>query len=451
MRRYYDWLAATSMSAFGDRVLFFALGWAASAFGAGMAALVLTQFGLPRTALLLVGGAIGDRWGPRRVLVTGQVLLCLLTATLAGVTLLHGISGSLLMATAVVIGTVDAFCLPCAGSYPRLLVPDDQLPKALALRGSATQLVLLTGGPAGGVLVAIVGLGGVALADSLTFAVCAVALVRIQPLYDAVPARQSLSAGIRAGVRVAVGDPALRAMLVAVGMVAGFVLPMTSLCLPLLVRASDGGAGLAGVTAGATAAGTLLVTLLVARRGPLGRPGVVAALGPLLAGLGMAGVAMLTAPVTMAGCALLQGAGVGLFTAHVAPMFATSSPRSHLTRLQSMLSLAQSVPLLVANNVLGVVATQAGARAAALTRDRDRGGRRRTAAQPAAQAAGVRVTKVSRRSGSRTSPTRPPLTSATGLIRAMVSHERASAGAHGGSRSRHRRRGPGAARRRVRR
>jgi hypothetical protein len=52
------------VSQVGDAALCFALGWAASAHGGQAAGLVLSSIGLPRTVLLLVGGAIGDRLGP---------------------------------------------------------------------------------------------------------------------------------------------------------------------------------------------------------------------------------------------------------------------------------------------------------------------------------------------------------------------------------------------------
>ncbi|TDO54588.1 hypothetical protein EV643_101378 [Kribbella sp. VKM Ac-2527] len=70
-RAYYRWLAGASLSAFGDAAVFFALGWAASGIGPQVAGFVLTAFTLPRAIFLLAGGVVGDRLGPRRVLLTG--------------------------------------------------------------------------------------------------------------------------------------------------------------------------------------------------------------------------------------------------------------------------------------------------------------------------------------------------------------------------------------------
>lgn len=362
---YHGWVATAGLSAFGDAALYFALGWAAAGIGPGFAGLVLTMVVLPRTVLLLVGGTAGDRFGPRRVLLAGQVALCAATVVLAIEGATRGVTASLLVATAVAVGVIEAFCLPCLGSFPRLFVPDDLLARAMAVRASTNQVVTMAAAPVGGALVALAGLPGAAVVDAVTFAVSVAVLAAIRPAYEMTQehTKRSVVREIADGVRVAVTDRGLRTMLVATGLVAAFVLPMTSLCLPLLARERHAGPGVAGMAAGAAAAGVLAVSLVVARRGPTARPGRAAGLGPVVAGLGMAGVA--AAPQAMVGFAVVQGLGIGVFVAHVGPMFAAATPRAHLTRLQSILSLVQVAPLLVANNVLGAIAAHRDARTAA--------------------------------------------------------------------------------------
>ncbi|WP_165546395.1 MFS transporter [Kribbella soli] len=356
-RSYYGWLAGSTLSVLGDTALFFALGWAATGIGPRVAALVLTGFTLPRAVLLLLGGVLGDRIGPRRLLLACTAIVgscCFLLAVAVGV---RGVSAELLLTTSVVVGTVDAFALPAAGVLPRLFVPDDQLPRAMALRTSATQLITLAGGPISGLLVATVGLVGALLLDGLTFAVQFVVLLMLRPPYDVTPQRDRRSVVRDAvdGLRVAVGDPVLRMILAVVALVAAFVLPVTSLCVPLLARSHGWEAKQAGFVVAGNLAGGLLVTVLVARFGTFTRAELTGGLGCLLAALGIASLALAPSVPAAVGATLTQGVGIGLFTSHLAPLFVRSTPRSHLTRLQSLLSLAQTVPLIASTNLLATL------------------------------------------------------------------------------------------------
>lgn len=118
-RRYLAWLGGVTVSRLGDAVLAFALGWAAAGLGGTTAALVLTLGGLPRLVLLVVGGAVADRVGARRILIAGEAALLILTAVLALALAWFGTPTWLLLAAALALGTVTAFCLPATGSMPR--------------------------------------------------------------------------------------------------------------------------------------------------------------------------------------------------------------------------------------------------------------------------------------------------------------------------------------------
>lgn len=354
-RAYYGWLAGSTLSVFGDTALFFALGWAATGISPRVAGLVLTGFTLPRAVLLLLGGVLGDRIGPRRLLLVCSSIVGTCCFGMALAVELHGISAGLLLTTAAVIGTVDAFALPAAGVLPRLFVPDDQLPKAMALRTSATQLVTLTAGPISGLLVTTVGLPGALVLDGLTFAVQFVVLLTIKPPYDVSPG--STRGGRWAveavdGVRVALGESVLRLVLMVVGVVAAFVLPVTSLGIPVLARTYGWSAGGAGLIVAGSVTGSLVVTVAVGRFGTVNRPGLVGGIGCLFAAAGIATLAISQTVALAVIATTVQGLGVGLFTSHLAPVFMQTAPRSHLTRLQSLLSLVQTVPLIGSTNLL---------------------------------------------------------------------------------------------------
>jgi len=364
-RVYHLWLAGTLASQVGNAVLFFALGWAASAEGGTAAALVLTAVTLPRTLLMLLGGVAGDRLGARRVMIVCDALMVAVAVALGAVALAWGTPLPILVAAALVVGTVDAFYLPSSGSMPRRLVDDSRLSRAVALKQSGTQVVALVGGPIGGALVALGGFAVAAWFDAATFAVVLVVLVAIRPRYDVPPppSQESVLQSARDGLRVAVRTPALGPALLLVAGAAGFILPTTTLLVPLLARDHGWTAATAGLVVGAQGAGLILATLVVARRGSAKRPGVASAAGLLLAAAGQAG---LVAPGAALVAAVLVGVGSGVFVANLAPLLLGAAPRTHLARIQALVGVGQSAALVVTNNVLGMVAEVASAGAAVL-------------------------------------------------------------------------------------
>jgi Major Facilitator Superfamily len=367
-RSYLTWLGGAVVSQLGDAALYFALGWAASAHGGPAAGLVLSAVSLPRTVLMLVGGAVGDRLGARRIMIAGDSVMLAVSAVLAVVSWRWGTPLALLVTAGLVIGTVDAFYLPSSGSMPRQLVDDACLPRALALRQSGSQLTSMIGGPAGGALVALAGFTAASAADSASFAVVLAVLIAIRPGFTppGTPRRGVLRESAD-GIRVAIRTPGLAALLLLVAGVAGFVIPATSLLVPLITRQHHWTAAIAGLIVGAQAAGGIVIALAVARRGTAAQPGLAAALGlaVIAAGELLIGLAPVKA-LALAG-AVAMGLGTGTFTCNLAPVVMGTAPRSHLARIQAVLGLSQSGALLAFNNVLGAVAHAASPAGAMIT------------------------------------------------------------------------------------
>jgi len=352
------WVFGALTSQLGDAAMYFALGWAASAHGGTAAGLVLSGIVLPRTALLLAGGVAGDRLGARRVMITGDAIMLVVAVALGFIAWRSGTPLPLLLAAAVIIGIVDAFYLPSSGSMPRRLVNDSDLARAVAVRQSGSQLVAMIGGPVGGLVVAAAGFAAAAWGDAVTFAVALVVLIAIRARLSVPPVetRSSVLRDIRDGLRVVAATPGLRPALLLVAGAAGFILPVTSLLVPLLARAHGWGAGAAGLIIGAQSVGAIAITLLVARRGPRGRPGITAVCGLLITAAGQVVLAFAHHPALASVGAATMGIGAGVFVSHLAPVLLGTAPRTHLARVQASLSLVQSVALLATNNILGNVA-----------------------------------------------------------------------------------------------
>ena len=364
---YYAWLCGALASQLGDAVLLFALGWAASAHGGMWAGLVLTAIAAPRTVLLLAGGVVADRVAARSVMIVGDAVMLVLAAVLAVAAPTMGSPIWLLIAFAVLAGTVDGFYLPATGTMPRRLVADALVPRALALRGTGAQLLGLVGPPLAGVLVAWAGITGAASLDALTFAIVLAILIVVRPARrHPVPVprpaeRLQFVRDALEGLHLAFTDPVIRRALFLTAAVAGLALPVASLLVPLLVRAHGWSAGSAGFIMGCQAAGSIAVSAAVAKWGQRGRPLMVAAASTLPMGMGLVGLGLAAMPSTAYAAALLFGAGLGLFISHVGPLVLTASPETHISRVQSVVTLVQTLAILVTNNALGGLAQAASA------------------------------------------------------------------------------------------
>jgi hypothetical protein len=387
---YWVWLGGTALSLVGVQAMAFAMAWSAAGQGARFAALVPTAIVLPRVLLLLVGGAVADRYGAWPVLLASNAAMIAVTVALAG-TAWSPLDLQLpLLVAALAIGTVDAFQLPSSGSMPRRLVPPEVLARAMSARQLVGQFAMFTGPPLGGLLLGMAGLAGAALTNAATFLAMLAVLLVVRPAAerspyagpdcagspDAGPAhgrppntgpgrgpsldggvahgRSTMSAGLD-GLRLAWSVPVLRLALLVTGVAAGFLLPVGTLLVPLLARQRDWSASATGAVVAAMALGTAAVAVGVLLRGGSSRPTAVAGIGLLVAAAGVVSLAVARAPLPAVLAGVLVGVGSGCFATHVGPLVLAATPLTHLARVQSVLVLAQGLPLLVTANAFGLV------------------------------------------------------------------------------------------------
>jgi MFS family permease len=347
------------VSLLGDLTITFAIGWSASKHGGSVAGLILLLAAAPRAALLLVGGAIGDRFGAPRVLLVSCMAMFVVTAALVPATLAAGEPVWLLVCLALVVGVIDAFFLPSSRAMPRLLVPPEQVPRALASFQVTGVIFAVTGTAVGGVLVTWSGLTAAAAFDAITFAIMiAVLLVLRTSTAAAPPSQAGIFKSIAEGLRIAFGKPLTRALLITMTLAAGLLMPMDSLVLPLLARHHEWDAKTAGLVIATRSLGVGVVSFRILIRGAFQRPGVVAMLGLFGAAIGYIGLSQVDSiPLTIA-AAIISGIGVGAFTGHVLPLLMNSVERGYQSRLQSVIVLCQSLALVVMNPVLGWISDQ---------------------------------------------------------------------------------------------
>lgn len=308
------WLGAYTASMVGDSIYYMALAWAATRTGtASQAGFVLAAGSIPRAVLMLGGGVLADRFGPRRLVIGSDAARCLVVLGLAGALMFTSPALWMLIAVALVFGAVDALFLPAVGALPPRITTAGQLARIQGLRGLATRTANVVGAPLGGVAVAV---GGPVLAFAAAGVLFAVSLpllvvVRIAPLPDQAGAESPGTAWreLADGVRHIRRHPLLGPLVLVLAVSElGFAGPL-NLGLILLAKERGWGASGMGWIVAAFGIGAGAAALLLAVRGRLPRAGLIMCL-TVLVGAVAAGALAYVPSVPLAAAV---GAAVGLF------------------------------------------------------------------------------------------------------------------------------------------
>ncbi|GEB56783.1 MFS transporter [Streptomyces gardneri] len=337
------WLGAHTASTLGDSVYHLALSWTAVSSGTpAQAGLVMAVSAVPRALLMLVGGVIADRLGPRRVVIASDTVRCLLVLGLAATLLLTSPGLWVLAVVALLFGIVDALFLPAVGALPPRITTRDQLARVQGMRGLSYRLGAVLGGPLGGLAIA---LGGQATA----FGVAGLLFALSIPLLCALRLRQ-LPAGDEArdgtalrdladGLRYVRGHRVLGPLMIVVLLSdLGFVGPFNVGLALLAEQRGWGASGIGWILAGfGTGAGA--ASLLLTVRGRVPRAGLLSG-WTMIAGAVSVGALAHTAHLAVAvALALSVGLLAGLSGALCNALVQTECDPAYLGRVTAVASL----------------------------------------------------------------------------------------------------------------
>ncbi|MFI6462031.1 MFS transporter [Streptomyces sp. NPDC050538] len=377
------WLGAYTASMVGDNVYYIALSWAAVQHGSpAQAGAVMAVSAVPRALLMLGGGVIADRFGPRRVVIGSDTVRC--AAVLAVAALLFLTSPGLwpLALLAVVFGTVDAVFMPAVGALPARVTSRDQLARVQGMRGLAIRFANVVGGPLGGLGVAV---GGAAAAFGLAGLLIAVSvplLISVQMRELAVDGKADASGGtttagdgaagrgtapgavvvsaadpeavgataptrpttafgdLQAGLRYIRAHRVLAPLMLAIALGdLGFVGPLNVGLTLLADERGWGASGMGWVLSGfGTGAGAAALLLTV--RGRLPHAGQVAGWSIIAGSVAIGALAYVSTVLAAVGIALLIGLLAGLSGAMCGALLQTHSDPAYLGRVTAVSSLA---------------------------------------------------------------------------------------------------------------
>lgn len=274
--RNFRWLFAGSLiSQLGDQFTLIALPWLVLKMTGDTLVLgtVLAAMSVPRALFILIGGAIVDRYSPKRVLMLTKHANTLLLGVLAALVFIGQPNLWAVYGLALAIGIATAFSLPSATSIMPHVMPRELLGPANGTMMGVRQLTMFAGPLLAGLLIAVFGDGagtvrdasglGLAFAfDAFSFAASAWTLSKVQtrtpPAMPAAQAPQSVWQSVAAGLRYCWNDASLRVCFCYWGAVAFFISGPIQVAMPVLGNHVGKDAAAFGLLAGAYGAGTLV-------------------------------------------------------------------------------------------------------------------------------------------------------------------------------------------------
>ncbi|WP_436841604.1 MFS transporter [Streptomyces parvulus] len=337
------WVAAYTLSMVGDMVFYLALSWAAVQNGTPAQAGVVTAVSaVPRALLMLGGGVVADRLGPRRVVIGSDAVRCGTVLAVAAVLYVTDPGLWLLALLAVVFGTVDAVFLPAVGALPARMTTKDQLARVQGMRGLGIRFAAVVGAPLGGLGVAV---GGSAAAFACAGLLIAASLpLLISTRVRELPADGTAAAAgdstawrdLRAGLRHIRRHRVLAPLMITIALGdLGFVGPL-NVGLTLLADERGWGASGMGWVLGGFGTGAGTAALLLAVRGRVPRAGLVTAGAIVPGAAAIAALAQVSALPAAVGVAVLVGLLTGLSGAMCGALLQTATDPAYLGRVTAV-------------------------------------------------------------------------------------------------------------------
>ncbi|HYI24058.1 MAG TPA: MFS transporter [Thermomicrobiales bacterium] len=147
---------------------------------------------IPLLLLSLHGGVVADRFDRRKIVLTSQVLVGMISLVYAFLIIADHLAYWHVLVLAAVAGTIMAFSLPASQSFVADLVSREDLPEAMALNSASFNATRTVGPALAGIVIGILGTASAFLINAVTLLAPISTLVRLK---DAIPAHRSQRRG----------------------------------------------------------------------------------------------------------------------------------------------------------------------------------------------------------------------------------------------------------------
>ncbi|MGH2580332.1 MAG: MFS transporter, partial [Actinomycetota bacterium] len=330
-------------------------------------ALVGVAWSLPQVLLMLLSGALADRFNRRRLMIAGDLIRCAAIATIGTLSITGRLTIPLVIGLVVVYGVGQAIFQPSFSAIVPTIVSGDLLVEANSLAQFVRPFSMMLLGPLiGGLLIAAFGAGWAFVFDGGTFVFSAlmILLMRTRPEPRDADSGERLMSEVAEGLRYVIAHRWL--ILAMVGATVSLLAtwgPWETLVPYVIKNELHGGPTALGLVFGAGGLGSVAAALFFGQRGRLPRRPVTALyLAWAIAMFGTAGFGLVTGVWQAMIVALATEACITILVVIWFTLVQRLVPNDLLGRVTSldwMISIA-GVPLSFA--IVGPVASAIGAR-----------------------------------------------------------------------------------------
>lgn len=319
--------------------------------------LVMALSSIPRALFMLLGGAITDRFSPRKTMLISDIARLGLTAAMAVIVFSGGIQIWMLYAFALLFGTIAGFFSPAAESMIPHVVDNESLQAGNSMMMGTAQLTTFVGPVLAGGLIALFSTGaagststemvGIALAfglDALSFLASIVTLLKMSQKDSPVTkGEEDILTSIKSGIRFAANDSIIRVLFILVAAANLFFMGPILVGIPVMAqqRLAEGAAAF-GLIVSAYGGGNLAGIIAA---GSLPKP-KASQLNLLLValitsfGLALASFAFVSSTWLAFAIMLVVGVGNGYFGITAFTLLQQRTPAEMLGRIMSLVLFA---------------------------------------------------------------------------------------------------------------
>ncbi|WP_199552118.1 MFS transporter [Streptomyces sp. N35] len=340
------WLSAYAASMVGDSVYFLALGWAAAQVaGPAQVGVVMAVGAVPRALLMLGGGVVADRFGPRKVVIGSDAARSLLILAAAAALWLATPGLWLLVVLALVFGVVDALFMPAVGALPTRITSRGELMRLLGFKAFVDRMGRLAGPPTAGFALGVGGPEAAFAAAGVLFALSLALLiaVRIAPVLPddaAATGAQRTSAWreLRDGLRYVRRHPVVGPLVVSGAISQIGISPPLTVGIVLLGEERGWSPAGVGLILGTMALGAGISTLGLAVAGRFPRAGLWATVTLAVASVAIGAIGLLPTVAGAAAVALLAGLVSGICGGLSSTLIQANTEPGYLGRVSSVMA-----------------------------------------------------------------------------------------------------------------